>query len=87
MRGVFLDNTLLEKISKIMSGKISRWVVISIWLIVTIVLSVALPAVGDQTKDNAANLPADADSVVADELIERRVSKFLRNSRPSYLAS
>ena len=60
-----------------MSGKISRWIVIATWLIVTIILSIAFPAVGDQTKDNAANLPADANSVVAEELIKEEFPNTL----------
>ena len=72
-----MNDTLLEKISKRMTGKISRWVVIAAWLIVTIVLSLTLPPVGDHTKDNAANLPADADSVVADELMKEEFPNSL----------
>lgn len=60
-----------------MSGRISRWVVIAAWLIVTIILSIAFPAVGDKTKDNAANLPTDADSVVAEELIKKEFPNSL----------
>ena len=74
---LFLNDTLLEKISKRMSGRISRWVVIATWLIVTTVLSLTLPPVGDHTKDNAANLPADADSVVAEELIKEEFPNSL----------
>ena len=72
-----MDNTLLGKLSSIMSGKISRWVVIATWLIVTIVLSIAFPAVGDQTKDNAATLPADAESIVAEKLIKEEFPNSL----------
>ncbi len=67
----------LGKLSRMMSGKISRWIVIATWLIVTIILSIAFPAVGDQTKDNAANLPADANSVVAEELIKEEFPNTL----------
>ena len=66
-----MTNSKLEKISRMTSGKVSRWVVIATWLVVTIILSMVFPAVGDRTKDNAPNLPANSDSVVANELIKK----------------
>ena len=72
-----MDNSRLGKLSSMMSGKISRWVVIATWLIVTIALSLAFPAVNDQTKDNASTLSKDADSVVAEELIKEEFPNSL----------
>jgi RND superfamily putative drug exporter len=72
-----LDNTIIEKISKMMSGKVSRWVVIVIWILAAIILSISFPAVGNRTQDNAANLPADADSVIAHELMKKEFPNSL----------
>ncbi|MFJ7745127.1 MMPL family transporter [Peribacillus sp. NPDC097295] len=54
-----------------MTGKISRWVVIAIWVIATVLLTFLLPAVNDKTENVPTDLPADSDSVVADELIKK----------------
>ncbi|WP_230159100.1 MMPL family transporter [Peribacillus sp. Bi96] len=55
-----------------MTGKASRWVVIAVWLIAAILLTLTLPDVKDRTANNAADLPADSASVVADELIKEK---------------
>lgn len=72
-----MNHTHIGKLSRIMSGRISRWVVIATWFIVTVILSIAFPPVGDETKDNAANLPAEADSIVAEELIKKEFPNSL----------
>ncbi|MGE7121222.1 MMPL family transporter [Peribacillus sp. NPDC046944] len=54
-----------------MTGTISRWVVIAIWIIATVLLTFTLPAVNDKTENVPTDLPADSDSVVADELIKK----------------
>lgn len=72
-----MGNRLLEKISKQMSGKRSRWVVIATWILITMVLTLVFPAVGDRTNDTAATLPADSDSVVAGELMKEEFPNSL----------
>lgn len=62
---------ILGRLSKVMTGKISRWVVIAIWVIATVLLTFLLPAVNDKTENVPTDLPADSDSVVADELIKK----------------
>lgn len=66
-----MDNTILGRLSKLMTGKISRWVVIAAWIVMTVLLTFTLPAVNDQTVNVSSDLPADSDSVVADELIKK----------------
>ncbi|WP_370017121.1 MMPL family transporter [Peribacillus sp. B2I2] len=58
-----------------MTGKTSRWVVIALWIIAAILLTFTLPAVNDRTTNNAADLPEDSASVVADELIKKEFPK------------
>ena len=62
---------ILGKLSKMMTGKVSRWVVIASWIIATVLLTFTLPAVNDKTENVPSDLPADSDSVVADELIKK----------------
>lgn len=66
-----MDNTILGRLSKLMTGKVSRWVVIAAWIVMTVLLTFTLPAVNDQTVNVSSDLPADSDSVVADELIKK----------------
>lgn len=65
-----MDETLLGRLSKMMTGKVSRWVVIAVWIIAATILTITLPDVKDRTSNNTADLPADSASVVADKLIK-----------------
>ncbi|MGE7876037.1 MMPL family transporter [Peribacillus muralis] len=65
-----LDESILSKLGRMMTGKISRWVVIAVWIMAAIILTFVLPAVKDETSNNTADLPADSASVVADEFIK-----------------
>lgn len=60
----------LTKFSRIMSGKRSRWVVISCWVLLTVVLTALWPSVNDEVIDNNQNLSKTADSVKAEEVIK-----------------
>ncbi|MFU2017700.1 MMPL family transporter [Peribacillus butanolivorans] len=66
-----MDETLLGRLSRMMTGKVSRWVVIAVWIIVATILTITLPDVKDRTSNNTADLPADSASVVADKLIKK----------------
>lgn len=61
----------LTKFSRIMSGKVSRWVVIGCWVLLTAVLTFLWPAVNDKVIDNNQNLSKTADSVKAEEVIKK----------------
>ncbi len=65
-----LDESILGRLGRMMTGKVNRWVVIAVWIIAAIGLTITLPAVNDRTANNAADLPEDSPSVVADELIK-----------------
>ncbi|MFH0065848.1 MMPL family transporter [Peribacillus sp. NPDC056705] len=65
-----MDESILGRLGRMMSGKTGRWIVIAVWIIAAIVLTFTLPAVNDRTANNAADLPEDSPSVVADELIK-----------------
>ncbi|WP_412547087.1 MMPL family transporter [Peribacillus simplex] len=64
-----MDESILGRLGRMMTGKTSRWIVIAVWIITAILLTFTLPAVNDRIANNAADLPADSASVVADELI------------------
>nr|WP_095393269.1 MMPL family transporter [Peribacillus simplex] len=65
-----LDESIIGRLGRMMTGKTSRWVVIAAWIIAAIALTFTLPAVNDRTANNASDLPEDSPSVVADELIK-----------------
>src|SRR4051812_5461988 len=65
-----LDESIIGRLGRVMTGKTSRWVVITAWIITAIALTFTLPAVNDLTANNASDLPDDSPSVVADELIK-----------------
>ena len=53
------------------SGKFSRWAVIGVWIVLTAILTLTLPAVNEKEVNNTVDLPDDAPSVQADRLIEK----------------
>lgn len=70
-----LDESILGRLGRMMTGKTGRWVVIAVWIIAAIALTFTLPAVNDRTANNAADLPEDSPSVMADELIKEEFPK------------
>lgn len=60
----------LTTISQYMTGKVSRWIVIAAWIIVTVVLTIAWPPVSETEINNAPNLSEDSPSVEAENLIK-----------------
>lgn len=60
----------LTKFSRMMSGKRSRWIVISCWFLLTAVLTALWPSANDEVIDNNQNLSKTAASVKAEEVIK-----------------
>ncbi|MDP1442112.1 MMPL family transporter [Priestia megaterium] len=64
----------LTTFSRYMTGKVSRWVVIAVWVLATVVLTVAWPAVNQTEVNNAPNLSDNSPSVEAEKLIKKEFS-------------
>lgn len=62
---------MLEKIASYFTGKISKWMTLLVWILVAVVLTVTLPSVNKEVQNNASNLPNDAASVQAEQMIEQ----------------
>lgn len=62
---------MLERIGGWITGPKGRWVTFLVWIAAAVLLTLTLPAVGDEEKNNAPNLLPDSPSVVADELMNR----------------
>ncbi|MFX3634713.1 MAG: MMPL family transporter [Candidatus Pristimantibacillus sp.] len=63
---------MIEKLSHAVAGRRSRWVTLAVWIVMAALLTVFLPAVGDNEKNNAPNLEADSPSVLADQIIKEK---------------
>ncbi|WP_243494436.1 MMPL family transporter [Priestia aryabhattai] len=61
----------LATFSRFMTGKVSRWVVITVWILATAVLTIAWPAVNKTEVNNAPNLSENSPSVEAENLIKK----------------
>lgn len=61
----------MRSYGKWVSGKRSKWVTVMIWIIVTVLLSIAWPGVNQEVNNNAGDLPIDAPSVLANQIEER----------------
>ncbi|MFE7084124.1 MMPL family transporter [Priestia megaterium] len=61
----------LTTFSRYMTGKVSRWVVIAVWILATAVLTIAWPAVNKTEVNNAPNLSENSPSVEAENLIKK----------------
>lgn len=70
--GVRMKKSKLTTFSSYMTGRVSRWVVIGIWVVLTAALTIAWPAVNDSEVNNAPNLSDDSPSVEADKLIKKQ---------------
>ncbi|GGH39175.1 MMPL family transporter [Paenibacillus segetis] len=62
---------LLESISHFVAGKRTKWITLVVWILLTGVLSVALPGVNQKEDNNAANLDSQQPSVQATLLAEQ----------------
>ena len=61
---------MLITFSEKITGKVGRWIVLALWVVLTAGLSIALPAVNDKVINNAPNLSEDAPSVKAEQIIK-----------------
>ncbi|MCR8656386.1 MMPL family transporter [Paenibacillus endoradicis] len=61
---------MIQRIAACFTGKISKWVTLVVWILIALILTLTLPSVGDKVQNNAANLPSDAQSVLADQVIQ-----------------
>lgn len=61
---------MLNKMSSMFTGTRARWITLVAWIAAVVILTVTLPAVGGQEKNNAQNLEAISPSVVADGVIK-----------------
>lgn len=58
----------LERVAKLFSGRISRWVTLLVWILLIGVASSIWPQVNSQVKNNADLFTKDYPSVIADEV-------------------
>jgi len=63
---------LLEKLARLFTGPKARWITLAAWIVLTLVLTLTLPAVGDKVQNNAQNLLDDSPSVVAEKLVAEK---------------
>lgn len=70
--GVQMKKSILTTFSSYMTGRVSRWVVIGIWVVLTAALTIAWPAVNDSEVNNAPNLSENSPSVEADKLVKKQ---------------
>ncbi|WP_338556146.1 MMPL family transporter [Paenibacillus sp. KS-LC4] len=63
---------MLEKLGSVIAGRRTRWVTVIVWIVLAGALTMWLPAVGGQEKNNAPNLEADSPSVLADQLMKEK---------------
>lgn len=61
---------MIQRIASCFTGKISKWVTLVVWILIALILTLTLPSVGDKEQNNAANLPSDAQSVLAEQVIQ-----------------
>ena len=61
---------MIQRIASCFTGKISKWVTVAVWILIALILTLTLPSVGDKVKNNADNLPSNAQSVLADQVIQ-----------------
>lgn len=66
-----MKHSFLTKFNRLMTGKVSKWFVLSCWIFITAGLSFLWPAVNKEVINNAQNLSSNADSVKAEQLIKK----------------
>ncbi|WP_337101269.1 MMPL family transporter [Paenibacillus sp. YIM B09110] len=63
---------MIEKIGEIVAGRRTRWITLGIWIVLAAILTLTLPAVGDNEQNNAQNLEDNSPSLLADRLIKEK---------------
>lgn len=66
-----MNESIIQKLSRMITGKSGRWIVIGIWIALTAILTFTLPSVGEKEVNKTVDLPSDAPSMQADELVEK----------------
>lgn len=61
---------VLDRITKGVAGPKSKWITLMLWIVLTVALTLLLPAVGDEEDNGAANLSDKRDSVQAEQLAQ-----------------
>ncbi|OQM46187.1 hypothetical protein B6A27_08325 [Anoxybacillus sp. UARK-01] len=62
---------MFHSIGALVSGPKTRWATLIVWVAMAIILSVSLPAAGDQKQNNAGNLHKDSSSLQAARVMEK----------------
>lgn len=62
---------MLRSIVARCTGAKSKWITLAVWIVVALVLTLSLPAVGDKVQNNAPSLPEDAPSIAAEQLLQK----------------
>ncbi len=63
---------MIEKWAQLFAGKKMRYVTLAAWIVIAVLLTLLLPAVGDEERNNAPNLESDSPSVLADQIIKEK---------------
>jgi RND superfamily putative drug exporter len=63
---------MIDKLALRFAGKRTRWITLVAWIVIATLLTILLPAVGDQEKNNAPNLETDSPSVLAEQMIKEK---------------
>ncbi|MGX5468897.1 MMPL family transporter [Bacillus toyonensis] len=61
----------LHMLGRIVAGKNTQWITLSVWILITLVLSFTLPQVNSTKEPNPKNLPETAMSQQAEELMKK----------------
>src|SRR4051812_17079607 len=69
--------TLLQAVTNRVTSKKGMWITLTAWLIVTLALALFAPSVHDYQVSKIDTLPDDAQSVVAQE----KVQKYFKNNQ------
>ncbi|WP_232436903.1 MMPL family transporter [Paenibacillus senegalimassiliensis] len=62
---------MFKQIGTWFTGPKARWATLLAWIAIAVLLTIFLPAVGDEERNNAPNLPADSPSLQAAAVIEQ----------------
>ncbi|WP_168119033.1 MMPL family transporter [Paenibacillus sp. HB172176] len=66
---------MFERLGALFAGPRSKYLTLAAWIVLAAVLTLTLPAVGDQENNNAPNLLEDSPSVEADAMIKQYFPK------------
>lgn len=62
---------MLQKIAACFTGKVSKWVTLAVWVAIALILTFTLPGVHSKVQNNASNLPNEAQSVQAEQMLKQ----------------